>query len=72
MKEIVGCRIGNIITNNREIIINAVEQNAVTEYLDRQRMQFMAVMDLGRNWELMANGPTLFCIDNDGNPYPSK
>ena len=70
MKEIVGARIGTLITNNRETIADAVERNAVTEFLDRQRMQFMAAMDLGRRWEVMANGPTLFCIDDDGKPQP--
>ena len=70
MKEIVGAKIGTLITNNRKTIAEAVERNAVTEFLDRQRMQFMAAMDLGRNWDLMANGPTLFCIDDDGRPQP--
>lgn len=69
MKEIVGARIGTLITNDRRTIADAVEQNAVTEFLDRKRMRFMAAMDLGRNWELMANGQTLFCIDDDGRPH---
>ncbi len=68
MKEIVGARIGTLITNDRRTIADAVERNVVTEFLDRKRMRFMAAMDLGRNWELMANGQTLFCIDDDGNP----
>jgi hypothetical protein len=70
VKEIVGAKIGTLITNNRRTIAEAVERNAVTEFLDRERMQFMAAMDLGRNWELMASGPTLFCIDADGKPQP--
>lgn len=69
MKEIVGAKIGTMITNNRKTIAEAIERGAVTEWLDRQRMQFMAGMDLGRNWELMANGPTLFCLDDDGKPH---
>jgi len=70
MKEIVGAKIGTLITNNRRTISEAVERNAVTEFLDRKHMQFMAAMDLGRNWELMASGPTLFCIDDNGKPQP--
>lgn len=69
MKEIVGAKIGTMITNNRKTIAEAVERCAVTEWLDRKRMRFMAGMDLGRNWELMANGPTLFCLDDDGKPH---
>lgn len=69
MKEIVGAKIGTRITNDRRLIAEAVSNNTVTEFLDRARMRFMADMDLGRNWELMANGPTLFCMDDDGKPY---
>jgi len=69
MKEIVGAKIGIIITNNRKTIADAFERGAVTEWLDRKRMQFMADMDLGRNWELMANGPTLFYLDDEGKPH---
>lgn len=69
MKEIVGARIGTTITNNRRLISEAFEAGRVTEFLERERMQFMAGMDLGRNWELMANGPTLFCLDDNGKPH---
>lgn len=69
MKEIVGAKIGTMITNNRQVIREAFDAGRVTEFLDRERMQFMAAMDLGRNWELMANGPTLFCLDNNGKPH---
>ncbi len=72
MKEIVGARIGTLITNNPRTIAEAVERKDVTEFLDRKRMRFLAAMDLGRNWELMANGQTLFCIDDDGHPQPPK
>lgn len=72
VKEIVGAKIGTLITNDRRTIAEAVERNAVIEFLDRERMQFMAAMDLGRNWELIASGPTLFCIDADGQPQPSN
>jgi len=66
MIEIVGARIGNTITNDRAMILEAVERNRITEFLDRDRMKFMAAMDVGRNWELMASGPTLFCVDENG------
>lgn len=69
MKQIVGARIGTMITNNKSVIREAFEARRVTEFLDRDRMRLMASMDLGRNWELMANGPTLFCIDDEGKPH---
>ena len=69
MREIVGAMIGTRITNNRLEIINSHNNGTVTEFLDRARMQFMAVMDLGANWELMANSPTLFCIDKNGQAH---
>lgn len=61
MKEIVGAKIGTMITNNPKTIAEAFDRGSVTEWLDRKSMQFMALMDLGCNWELMANGPILFC-----------
>ena len=69
MRQIVGARIGTMITNNHGVIREAFEAGRVTEFLDRERMQFMAGMDLGRNWELMASGPTLFCLDDEGKPH---
>ena len=70
MKEIVGAKIGTLVTNNRDVIITALEHGKITELLDRRRMQFMAGMDLGRKWDLMASGPTLFCMDDAGKPQP--
>jgi hypothetical protein len=72
MKEIVGAMIGTIITNDRQSIKVAVEAGTVREFLDRQRMKFMSACDSGVQWDRMANGPTLFCIDADGNPQRSK
>lgn len=66
MKEIVGARIGTIITNDAHTIAAALEHNLVMDLLDRQRMQWMAAMDLGVHWEAMANSPTLFCINSAG------
>lgn len=68
MKEIVGARIGGTITNDIGVIIKALNRNTPIELLDRLWMQLMAYCDLGRKWELMATGPTLFCIDQDGKP----
>jgi len=62
--EIVGAKIGTIITNKRQLIVEAVEKGTITEWLTRQRMQFMAAADLGQNWTNMANGPTLFCLED--------
>lgn len=70
MKEIVGARIGTIITNDRSAIADAVERGTLTEFLDRPRMAFMAALDLGIRWEQMAKGPTLFCLDKDNHVHP--
>ncbi len=69
MREIVGAKIGTTITNNPQKISEAVKAEAVTEWLDRERMEFMAFMDSGERWERMASGPTLFCLDREGNPH---
>ena len=62
MREIVGARIGNTITNDAKQICAAIEAGLVREYLDRQSMQLMAAMDLGEHWKRMAEGPTLFVV----------
>lgn len=70
MKEIVAAMIGTKITNNPRIIAEAVEHGTVTEFLDKRRMAFMAALDLGQNWQKLAEGPTFFCMDYEGNIYP--
>lgn len=70
MKEIVAAKIGSLITNDPRTIGSAIERNATMEFLDRQRMQFMAAMDLGTKWGKLANSKILFCIDDDGKPQP--
>ena len=70
MKEIVGAMLGTKITNNPRLIAAAVEAGVVTEFIDRQRMRFMAACDLGQRWKRMADGPTFFCIDDEGNIHP--
>lgn len=72
IREIVGAIIRTIITNNRNEISAAYKRGDVTCWLDRDWMKFMADCDLGRNWELMANGPTLFCLDENGFPLPKN
>ena len=69
MKEIVGAKIGTRITNSLAAIKQASQDGTLSDLLDRKQMQFMASMDLGRNWEMMATGPTLFLIDDNGKPH---
>ena len=71
MKEIVGARIGNIITNNFQAIRDAAKAGIDMQFYDRLHMQFMSSCDLGINWDRMANGPTLFLIDKNGKPHKS-
>jgi hypothetical protein len=67
--EIVGAKINDrIITNNLPKIVEASKTGMLHEVYDRKQMQFMSACDLGRNWDLMANGPTLFLIGADGKP----
>ena len=69
MREIVGAKInGSTITNNLANIAAASNAGRLNELYDRKQMQFMSDCDLGRNWDLMAEGPTLFLIDDQGNP----
>ena len=65
-KEIVAATIGTLITNNRAAIKNNIDH--VTDWIDRERVQFMASCDVGRHWEALANAPALFCIGADGKP----
>ena len=67
MREIVGAKInGSTITNSLFEIIEAAKAGGLIEVYDRKQMQFMSSCDLGRNWDLMASGPTLFLIEDDG------
>lgn len=67
MREIVGGKIsGGTITNNFKLLVEASRSGRLVDVYDRRQMQFMASCDLGRNWELMASGPTLFVIDDGG------
>lgn len=71
MREIVGAKInGSTITNSLFEIIEAAKAGGLIEVYDRKQMQFMSSCDLGRNWDLMASGPTLFLIEDDGKMQP--
>ena len=72
MQEIVGAKIGSIITNKIDVIIKALSQNNNIEWLTRVRMQFMSSADLGIRWDNMAKAPTIFLLDRDGNPHSLK
>jgi len=65
MLEIVGAKIGDIITNNPAEIIAAVEQDREIIWLSRIRMQAMSKADLGIIWDKMAESLTLFILDNN-------
>lgn len=76
IKEIVGAKIGDLITNNRERIVDALKADMDVQFLDKTHMQLMAALDLGTNWERMADGPILFLLEEvDGeiiNVYPPE
>jgi hypothetical protein len=70
VNEIVGAKIGSIITNNTAMIAAAVKGNTISEFIDRDRMQFMSSLDLGQRWDNMANSKTLFLMDENGKIHP--
>jgi hypothetical protein len=73
--EIVGAKIGSIITNDRKRIVDALQTNAPIEFLTREHMMLMATFDLGTNWAQMASGPTLFLaeiVDDEMKVYPAE
>ena len=70
--EIVGARIGSLITNNPEEIAPALAAGKLSEWLTRSRMQMMGDCNADPRWIAMANSPTLFFIDNDGHAHPVK
>jgi len=72
MREIVAAKIGIEITNNIVDIVSAARNNTLTDIYDRRHMQLMASFDLGRHWNVLANGKTLFLIDDNGTPHWPK
>jgi hypothetical protein len=69
LTEIVGAKIGTVITNDYKHIQTAARSGLEFELLDRGSMKFMAACGTGRNWDIMANGPTLFLVDENGVPH---
>lgn len=63
---IVGARIGSLITNNIEVIKDALMKNKRIRWLDRCSMEVMSACDLGYNWDCMAKGKILFKVDEYG------
>lgn len=68
VKEIVAAKINSVITTNRAHIAAALEMNMAVEFLERKHMQFMDQCDLGPVWHQLAIAPTIFCIDDKGEP----
>jgi|APSaa5957512622_1039677.scaffolds.fasta_scaffold13498_9 hypothetical protein len=71
MREIVGAKIGSIITNIPSKIFDAVEKGRIRKFLSKKEMQFMSNCDLGKKWDDMAKSPVLFVIDDENEKvYP--
>lgn len=65
MDEIVAARIGSIVTNDTRIILAALENGTVNEFISRPRAQLVADCDAGKHWEALAEARTLFLMDMD-------
>ena len=67
MREIVGARLGNYVTNDPATIqrMLAKEGNAVS-FIDRAQARRIAYIIGGEQRHAIANGPTLFLIDASG------
>ena len=65
VKEIVGAKIGSIITNSLETMKKAAIDGVDIQLLSRQEMSFMSGCDLGINWDKMAQGDTLFLFNDE-------
>ena len=70
MREIVAAKIGTLMTNDPRTIHDAIKAGAEMQFMERPHMELMASFDLGIRWEVLANGPTLFKVDDDNNVYP--
>ena len=66
MTEIVALRFGSTITNNREEILERLERGDEFDVVPRTTAQFMSSMDLGKHWQDLADAPTLFVLDENG------
>ena len=74
MVEIVAAKInGGTITNNLATILQAAKNNQINEIYNRKQMQLMSACDLGKKWDMLANGATLFIVGDDGIPqWPNR
>jgi hypothetical protein len=72
-KEIVGILgTDDIIRTGSPAITHTKQENNYKKLISRHEAELMAAMDLGVNWEKLAVMPTLFIIDEDGNPRKSE
>lgn len=69
LREIVAIKYCGMISNKLETIIEVLKSGQSFEMLERVHMQLMAAADLGPRWKALANGPTLFCVDDAGGVY---
>src|SRR3990167_957676 len=71
--EIVGVMVGAVIYRDLDTITKLLrDTNAPWEEVTRERMQFMAAMDLGPKWSEWAKAPTLFIKTENGYVWPNR
>jgi hypothetical protein len=71
MKDIVGARIGDIVTNDRSVIAAAIDLGTITEWIIRpQRRLRVDTTEIAPCLMVLAKEATLFCLDDEGNVYP--
>jgi hypothetical protein len=71
-QEIVGIMINKIIYTGIEAMWFAARKNGFDAFISRAAAVLMASMDLGYNWEQLAESPTLFCVDKNNKPCDGK
>ena len=57
---------GQTITNDREVVAQAVESGLSVTFLTKDEMMFMAMADLGPKWKKLAEGPVWFKFGYEG------
>jgi hypothetical protein len=72
MREIVAAKIGSTITNDKAIVAQALDDGKSVEFLDLQHMRLMSSCDVGRNWDLLAQGKVWFRLACDGTVHAPK
>lgn len=63
--EIVAIRCGTLITNNPVVVNELILSGQRFQPLSRTHMKWMDAFDLGPRWRRLANGPTLFELDDE-------